>query len=474
MKKNKRIRFKNNDNLNSNGKMIKRFSIFMLLTVCSQLFPQKINAQTADNNVISLAELIKKALESNQTVRKARLDIENSNYKINEVRSATLPQISGSAGINYNPLLQQSALPGDFFGQPGTTVLVALGQEWNANAGISLNQVIFNQSVFTGLKAAATTREFYKINSQLTEENIIEQISSGYYGVLVQRQQLSSIDSTIQNTKKLLNILQSQLQNGLVKKLDVDRVAVTISNLESRKQQLKNAIILLENQLKFLAGIPINSNITFAEIDINSISIKSLENKKSDFSHRSESKLLQTQKRLLELQLKSYKSEYYPTLSLMGNYSYQGLGNEFLFSAPSDKVNWFSVGTIGLNLRVPLFNGFATSSRVQQSNIALKKLQEDMSLTEQSMSLGYENAVTQINNNLLVLNSQKQNTELAKEVYKTTIENFNNGLASLTDLLSAENGLTDAQNNYLATLLNYRISEIQLLKAQGELIKLLE
>ena len=97
-----------------------------------------------------------------------------------------------------------------------------------------------------------------------------------------------------------------------------------------------------------------------------------------------------------------------------------------------------------------------------------------MSLTEQSMSLGYENAVTQINNNLLVLNSQKQNMELAEEVYKTTIENYNNGLASLTDLLSAENGLTDAQNNYLTTLLNYRLSEIQLLKAQGELNKLLE
>jgi len=301
MKKNKRIRFKNNDNLNSNRKMIQRLSILILLAFCSQLFPQRINAQTADNNVISLAELIKQALESNQTARKARLDIENSNYKINEVRSATLPQISGSAGINYNPLLQQSALPGDFFGQPGTTILVALGQEWNANAGISFNQIIFNQSVFTGLKAAATTREFYKINSQLTEENIIEQISSGYYGVLVQRQQLSSIDSTIQNTKKLLNILQTQLQNGLVKKLDVDRVAVTVSNLESRKQQLNNAIILLENQLKFLAGIPLNSNVTFAEIDINSISIKSLENKKSDFSNRSELKLLQTQKRLLEL-----------------------------------------------------------------------------------------------------------------------------------------------------------------------------
>jgi outer membrane protein len=217
---------------------------------------------------LNLQKLIQRALETNHNVKKANLDVENSMYRINETRSSTMPQISGSALMNYNPLLQQSALPGDFFGQPGTTILVALGQKWNASAGVNLNQIIYNQAVFVGLKAASTTREFYKLNSDLTEENIIEQVASSYYGVMVQLQQLVVLDTTIKNTEKLLAILQTHYQNGLVKKLDVDRISVTLSNLKTRKQQVVNSISLLENQLKFLVGIPLEQSVTFAEIDI--------------------------------------------------------------------------------------------------------------------------------------------------------------------------------------------------------------
>src|SRR6476469_3330514 len=87
---------------------------------------------------LTLKDALKFALEASQNARKAKLDVENSQYKIDEVRAKALPQVSGSGGLNYNPILQKSALPGDFFGQPGKTVLVAFGQKWNANAGVSL------------------------------------------------------------------------------------------------------------------------------------------------------------------------------------------------------------------------------------------------------------------------------------------------------------------------------------------------
>ncbi|MBL7681792.1 MAG: TolC family protein [Flavipsychrobacter sp.] len=426
------------------------------------------------DSIISLPELIKYALASNQTARKARLDIENTTYRINEVRSAALPQISGSAGLNYNPLLQQSALPGDFFGQPGTTILVALGQKWNSNAGVSFSQALFNQGVLTGLKAATTTREFYRINAQLTEEGIIEQVATGYYGLILQQQQLIALDSTIENTRELLNILQSQLKNGLVKKIDVDRVSVSATNLEARRQQIVNGISISENQLKFLAGIPINQPITFENVDVHSIKPSVMDHNPDDYLSRTEFRLLQSQKRLLELQRESYKAEYYPTLSLSGNYSYQGLGNEFPFKAEKRNFNWFDVATFGLNLRVPLFNGMATRSRIHQADIALAKLGEDISQTQQAMNLDYENAVLQINNNLALLKTQQQNVKLAEDVYQNTIANYNYGLATLADLLSAENGLTDAQTNYLTTLLNYRLAEIKLLKSKGALRSILQ
>jgi hypothetical protein len=44
--------------------------------------------------------------------------------------------------------------------------------KWNSTAGISLNQALYDQAVFVGLKAAKSTREFYQINAQLTESKL--------------------------------------------------------------------------------------------------------------------------------------------------------------------------------------------------------------------------------------------------------------------------------------------------------------
>jgi outer membrane protein TolC len=62
--------------------------------------------------------------------------------------------------------------------------------------------------------------------------------------------------------------------------------------------------------------------------------------------------------------------------------------------------------------------------------------------------------------------------ELAKEVYANTRNNYDQGLAPLTDLLDAENSLTTSQNNYSTALLDYRLAEIQVLKTQGKLSSL--
>jgi outer membrane efflux protein len=86
-----------------------------------------------------------------------------------------------------------------------------------------------------------------------------------------------------------------------------------------------------------------------------------------------------------------------------------------------------------------------------------------------AMDLAYENAHSQLTNNLLTIDSQKENVKLAEEVLLNTQNNYQQGLASLTDLLEAERSLSDAKNNYTNALLDYKLAEIQLLKSQGKL-----
>jgi outer membrane protein TolC len=85
-----------------------------------------------------------------------------------------------------------------------------------------------------------------------------------------------------------------------------------------------------------------------------------------------------------------------------------------------------------------------------------------------------ENSKVQIKNSLLTIESNRKNVDLAKSVLEDTNNHYKNGLATLTDLLDAENAYADAQNNLNTSLLDYKIAEVQLIKANGKLKSLIK
>jgi len=424
-------------------------------------------AQTVPQE-LTLKDAINYALENKAEAKKAKLSVENSEYQIQEVRSRALPSITANGNLTYNPILQLNALPGDFFGAPGTTILAPLGQKWVSTAGVNLNQAIFDMSVFTGLKAAKSTREFYQVNAQLTEEQVIERVANNYYQVYVQRQQLSVIDSTYNNTAKVRDIIKGQYENGLAKKIDLDRMNVNLSNINTQRVQLKNALQLQENALKFYMGMPIATPIMLPEAEFSVTPINMSETPNT--TNRTEYQVLKKQEQLLYFNKKAIQAEYYPKLSLTAGYNYIGQGPDLpWFGKPADGIYWSDFSSIAANISIPIFNGFGTRAKVRQATIELKNIEEDLKDTKLSLDLAYENAKTQINNSVVTINNQRENVKLAQEVLDNTQNNYQNGLATLTDLLDAETSYIEAQNNYTSALLDFKLAEIQLIKAKGEL-----
>jgi len=325
------------------------------------------------------------------------------------------------------------------------------------------------------MKAARTTEEFYVLNQQLTEEQIIEGVARQYYQILVQHQQIAVLDSNLANTMKVQTVLQGLYENGLAKKIDLDRVAVNLSNISSSRQQLLNTTALYENELKFLMGMPINTPILI--MDENVVVPETLmlpDQFPLQIETRTEYAALQSQKELLSFQKEAYKSQYYPTLGLSGNYMYQGLGNEVpFFNGESQGVNWFSAASVGVTLRVPIIDGGMTKSKVQQADVSIRKLEQEIDQATLKLEKDHQNAMIQLNNSLITLKSQEDNIHLAEEIYFNTQNNYRNGLATLTDLLAAEIAWMQSQTNYTTALLNYRMAEIQILKSKGQLDTLL-
>ncbi|WKL46946.1 TolC family protein [Flavobacterium pectinovorum] len=430
-------------------------------------------AANAQVQTLTLRDALTYALQNKADAKKAKLQVENSEYQIQEVRSRALPQISANGNLTYNPVIQTTVIDGAGFGAPGTTIQAAFGQKWTSTAGLSLTQTIFDQSVFTGLRAAKSTREFYQINNQLTEEQVIERVANNYYSVYVQKERLILLDSNYVNTTKVRDIVKGQFDNGLAKKIDLDRIVVKMSNIDTERQQIKNQITLQENALKFYMGMPIETQIDMPKEEFEVVPAALTE--QPTIENRTEYLLLKKQEELLVYNKKAVEAGYYPTLSLTAGYNYIGQGPEMpWFAKPKDGVYWSDYSAIGLNLHVPIFTGFGTRAKVRQADVEIRSLQEDIKDTKLSLDLDYRNAMADIENNIVTIQNQKENMQLASEILSNTKNNYLQGLASLTDLLDAENASLEAQNNYTRAVLNYKIAEIALIKSKGELKTLIK
>lgn len=428
------------------------------------------NMATAQET-LTLQQALRFAIEHKAEAQKARLELENAQYLIDEVRGSAMPQVNGSGNLTYNAMLQKVALPGELLGTPGKTLTVAMGQPWQSTATLNVSQQIFNQAIFTGLKAAKTTREFYQVNNTLTDEQLIEKVADAYYQVFQLQQQLQTIQTNLDNTIKTQKIIAGLVDAGLAKKIDLDRIVVAVNNLEAGKQQMVNSLQLSENALKFAIGMEITKPLVLPaeSFEVNAAILDD----QPDFSNRTELKLLNLQSDLLSLNKKAATAAYYPTLSFSGNLGYLGMGPYMPIFNKNSNVNWSGFSALGLNLNIPIFNGNTTRAKVNQADIDLRKLKADIADTRLGLELASDNARSQIKNSLLTVGTNRRNISLAKDVLDNTQNNYRNGLATLTDLLDAEKAYADAQNNLTISLLNYKVAEIQLIKANGNLKSLL-
>lgn len=412
---------------------------------------------------ISLQEAIKQALQNKSEAKKASLQIKKAEAKIDEARAGALPHVTATAGLTYNPIIQESLL--EFGGQK---IRAQLGQPWNSSASVQVQQAIFDQRVFTGLKAAKSTREFYILNAQLTNEQLIENVATAYYQVFVQEENLRTINESFTNTEKVRKVIKSLVDNGLAKKIDLDRTDVRLTNVSSSKQTIINGLELSKNALKFYMGIPIETDITLEQKEIQPR--PELLASTLDVKNRSEIKVLEKNRELLQYNKKATEAYLYPTVRLVGNYGWGATGAKFpLTNGLNNGVLWSDYSAIGLNVNIPIFTGGSTKSKIAQAQMDIDDLDLDIENTQLSLNLDYKNAITNMENALINIESMENNLTLAEKVRADTESNYRYGLATLTEVLDADNALTQAKQNHANALLDYKQAEIKLIKAKGEL-----
>ena len=425
---------------------------------------------TIGQTSLTLDSALKYALENNETLQQARLDIENSRYKVNETRALALPQVNINSSVTAYPILQKLVLPAQILGgASGEFISIEMGQTWNAMSQVQFSQQLFNKQVFEGVKASKSSSEYYKLLEQYSRENVIQQVAVIYYQVIISRNKIKVNKANMQRILQLEALMQNQYKEGLAKKVDVDRVKVSKSNIESSGLQLEYMAVQQENLLKYYLGMPVSDSIIILDDTLAKkseisapLSLDSL-----DTNQLTSIQLLRKKEDLLKIQQKAYKAEYFPSLALNAVYQYNTQNSDFnLYS--KDALN-YDVSYIGLTLRIPVFDGNARRARIKQADISLMKIHEEQKGKTNALIMSNKNAQIQLRNSLKVIETQQHNKVLAEEVFNTTQANYKNGLATLTELLNAETELVSAQNSYNEALLNFKVAEIEALKSQGKI-----
>jgi outer membrane protein TolC len=442
-----------------------------LILLCSwRIFAQQQN--TAGSGEFSLQAAIDYALKHNASYLNTEADARYNTYKKNEVLGQGLPQINSSLDVKDNAILPTSLLPGQFFGYPaGVYIPVKFGVQYNATAGVSANQIIFNSNYIVGLQASKELVNLSQKNIQRSKVETAQNVSKAYYGVLVNRERIKIIDLNIERVKTLKENTAALNQNGFVEKIDLDRLEVNYNNLLTEKEKTARLVELTEVVLKFQMGYDISQPITLSDNLDKAVNLDELQNltlnEKIDPSSRPEFMVLQSQQRLNELDLKRYRMSYLPTLGAYGTYAAQFQRN----TLELDRKNWYPYAIIGATLNLGIFDGLQTNARIQQAKINLLKTQNNVNQLKLSIEMESQTAAVTFKNALASLQTQKKNIDLARNIFDVTKKKYEQGVGSSLELNTAENDLHQAETNYYNALYDLIVARIDYQKATGTLVK---
>ncbi|HEY1870082.1 MAG TPA: TolC family protein, partial [Chitinophagaceae bacterium] len=225
-----------------------------------------VQAQDSTIHRFSVQQAIDYAHKNNAQVKNALLDIKIQEQSNRDITSAAYPQINGTGSFIYNAAIPVSLIPGEFLGQPaGTFVPLKFGVKYNATAGVSLDQLLFDGQVFVGLQARQTVMDFSEKNAEITAEMIKVNIAKIYYQLVVSKTQIDILDANIDRLEKLLHDTREIYKNGFAEKLDVDKVSVQLANVQTDKVRAQTQIANGYLGLKVLMGMPVTDSLVLTD-----------------------------------------------------------------------------------------------------------------------------------------------------------------------------------------------------------------
>lgn len=385
--------------------------------------------------------------------------------KAKEALADYLPRVSLTSTLDDNLKLQQTVIPAGIFGP--NDVKVSLSKQYSSNATAQLDQVLYDQTLLTGLKANKYNRQQAELHIQQSQEAIIYNISTAWFQIFVYRQQLALLQVNKDTYEKQIAIYRLQVSKGTALQKDQDKVTVDYNNTISQIRVAESNLQLAQNELKYEMGYPINEPLAVNTSAGVEIPAALPEDSAGAFSPttRVDYKLSQINIKALQIEQARIRAEALPKLTAYARYGAVGFGNNLKESYST----LLPFSAVGLKLTIPILDFYKRNAQYKQAEINRINAEEKLKLAEGQYTMEYENNRTKLLRAQANVENDQRNIALAESVLKVTDLQFQKGITDLTDWLNTQHSLREAQNSYLSSLYNYYLAKIDLEKAAGTL-----
>lgn len=439
--------------------MLVNIHLFKLkLLLISSAITVNLNAQNW-----SLKQCVDTALVHNKTLKIAQSDITIANEKNKEAKGGLVPKLYGNADYRYYTDLPYQLLPASVFnGPPGVYKEAQFGTPHNLNANLMLDVTLYNPQTIGAINITKRAKELNQIQFQQTEEQVVFDITNLYYNAQLMASQISFIKNSLSNSSKLLSNIQLLYEQQMAKGTDVDKIKLQQSQLNTQLSRANAQYQQILNLLKLQLGLALTHSFTIE--DTFNASTETIE---YNIKTTSEVSLLNTKTLLLKSELNVLKLSHLPSLSLYGSYGTTGYGN---YSGVNDFFKTYPIGFVGVKMSWLIFSGTLTERKIFQKRVEIKQNTLRLELLKDKENVQVENAKMQFeiaNSNLA---NSKAQLELAETIYSKILIQQKEGLASLTDVLLADNSQKEAQQNYLSAMIDAMKADLELKKVTGNIL----
>jgi outer membrane protein TolC len=448
----------------------------------------------ASAELMPLETAIQRGLQNSQTIERARYELDEAGQLVREAWSNVLPQVTMNASYQRNTVTQEAFFPAallDPGASPDLLVPVRFGSDNIWNAGLHLNQTIFEMDVFIGVGAAGRFRRLQDERYRGSSLDALLALRRAYLAALLAEESRRLVDDRLRRVRQTQNEARALFEAGLTGEFDVIRLNVQLANIEPNLRRAQNLAAAGRRELLVEMGLDPSREIelvgNLGEMDVAPGAQNSPENQgllsycgdpelqELSFGEtyalalQRRSSLRQTRLNISveEARVGVNQADYLPTVSLFSSYGIAAQENENpdFFGEEAQQRSTF--GFVGLRLEMPVFEGFARGARVQQSKAVVRQNETLLTRLEHETASEVQFLLDEISEARSRAEIQRVAVSEAKRGFDIASAEFREGIGTRLQVTEADVALTESEFNYAEAVHDYLIGISKLDQSVG-------